>query len=211
MDGALRTAPDWRTFSPALELDAVLAAAAASFVDFGYHGTTVREIARRADLSVPGLYHHYPSKQRMLAGVLDAATDELRWRLDAADAEGGPDPAHRLELLVSALVLYHCHRTGLGLVAASEMRSLEPANRRRIARRRTEARRLVDTAVLDGAARGIFRTPYPLDASRALVTMSIGVSSWFKMELALRPEDVADRYVGYALSLVRCREVTCHR
>jgi AcrR family transcriptional regulator len=206
MNGALRTASDWRTFSPSLDLDPVLAAAAKSFVTLGYHGTTMREIARQADLSVPGLYHHYPSKQHMLVAVLDAALADLRWRLDAADAEGAGDPVLRLELLVSALVLYHCRRKGLGLIAASEMRSVEPATRRRIAARRTEVQRLVDTAVLDGAARGLFRTRYPLDASRAVVTMSVSVAGWFQMALPLTPEDVAERYVDYALSLVRYRE-----
>ncbi|HTF51438.1 MAG TPA: TetR/AcrR family transcriptional regulator [Pseudonocardia sp.] len=206
MNGALRTVSDWRTFSPSLDLDPVLGAAAKSFVTLGYHGTTMREIARQADLSVPGLYHHYPSKQHMLVAVLDAALADLRWRLDAADVEGAGDPALRLELLVSALVLYHCHRRGLGLIAASEMRSVESASRRRIAARRTEVQRLVDTAVLDGAARGLFRTRYPLDASRAVVTMSVSVAAWFQMALTLTPEDVAERYVDYALSLVRYRE-----
>jgi len=206
MNGALRTVSDWRTFSPSLDLDPVLGAAAKSFVALGYHGTTMREIARQAELSVPGLYHHYPSKQHMLIAVLDAALADLRWRLDAADAEGAGDPVPRLELLVSALVLYHCHRKGLGLIAASEMRSVEPASRRRIAARRTEVQRLVDTAVLDGAARGLFRTRYPLDASRAVVTMSVSVAAWFRTALALTPQDVAERYVDYALSLVRYRE-----
>jgi len=54
---------------------------------------------------------------------------------------------------------------------------------RRIAARRTEVQRLVDTAVLDGAARGLFRTRYPLDASRAVVTMSVSVAAWFRMTL----------------------------
>jgi AcrR family transcriptional regulator len=206
MNGPLRTVSDWRNFPPTLDLDPVLGAAADSFVTLGYHGTTMREIARRADLSVPGLYHHYPSKQNMLVAVLDAIMADLRWRVNAADAEGGEDPVLRLELLVRSLVLYHCHRKGLGLIASSEMRSLEPASRRRIAAQRTEVQRMVDTAVLDGAARGLFRTRYPLDASRALVTMAIAVANWFQMALPLTPDDVAERYVEYALSVVRYRE-----
>lgn len=202
MTGPLRSVSDWRAFSPSLDFGPVLDAAADSFVARGYHATTMRDIAARAHLSVPGLYHHYPSKQHMLVAVLDATVGDLRWRMDAADAEGADDPVRRLELLVSALVLYHCHRQGLGLIAMSEMRSLEPADRRRIATRRTEVQRLVDTAVLDGAARGRFRTRYPLDASRAVTTMSIAVASWFRKELALSPEDVAERYVDYALAVV---------
>jgi AcrR family transcriptional regulator len=202
MDAALRTVSDWRAFSLTPDLDPVLNAAAESFVLLGYHGTTMRDIAARAELSVPGLYHHHPSKQQMLVAVLDACMSDLRWRLDAADAEGGDDPVLRLELLASALVLYHCHRKGLGLIASSEMRSLEPASRRRIATRRTQVQRLVDTAVLDGAARGRFRTRYPLDASRAVVTMCVAVATWFRIDLALTPEDVAERYVDYALNIL---------
>jgi AcrR family transcriptional regulator len=198
----LRSVSDWRTFPSTPEFDCVLAAAADSFVALGYHGTTMREIAKRADLSVPGLYHHYPSKQNMLVAIMDAAMADLRVRLDAADAEGEGDPVRRLELMVSALVLYHCHRKGFGMIAASEMRSLEPASRQRIARSRTEVQRLVDTAVLDGAARGLFRTRYPLDASRAVVTMSAAVATWYQLCGPMTPEDVAERYVDYALAVL---------
>ncbi len=205
MNAAIRTVPDWRVFTPSIGLDPVLAAAGTSFVAVGYHGTTMREIARIADLSVPGLYHHHRSKQAMLVAVLDAALADLQCRANAADADGDGDPARRLELLVSCLVLFQCHRTGLGLLATSELRSLEPANRRRVAARRTEVQRLVDAAVLDGSARGIFRTPYPLDASRAVVTMCIAVATWYRIELPMSPEDVSTRYVEYALSLLRHR------
>jgi AcrR family transcriptional regulator len=201
MSAVLRAVSDWREFSP-LALDPVLRAAADSFVAFGYHGTTMREIARRADLSVPGLYHHHRSKQAMLVAVVGAAMEDLHGRAVAADAEGADDPVHRLELLVSCLVLYHCHRKGVGLIAVNEMFSLEPASRRRVSAKRTEVQRLVDAAVLDGAARGMFRTSYPLDASRAVVTMCVAVASWFRMELPLTPAEVADRYVDYALNML---------
>ncbi|WP_028937657.1 TetR/AcrR family transcriptional regulator [Pseudonocardia spinosispora] len=204
----LRTVADWRHFSESHDLDPVLNAAVAAFVTFGYHGTTMREIARRAELSVPGLYHHYPSKQTMLVGVLDAAMTEFRWRMLAADEEGDEDPVLRLELLVTALVLFHCRRQELGIVANNEMRSLEEPNRRRILNARTEMQRLVDGAVLDGSARGVFRTRYPVDASRAVVTMSIAVATWFKPDLPLSPEDVADRYVDYALGAVEFYDLT---
>lgn len=202
MAGSLQSVSDWRVFAPSLDLDVVLQAAADSFITLGYHGTTMREIARRAELSVPGLYHHYPSKQNMLVAVLDAATSDLRWRLEAATSEGGADPVHRLRLLISALVLYCCHRTGFCVIGFSEMRSLEPASRRRIATRRTEVQRLFDAVVLEGAAHGLFRTAHPLDASRAVVSLCSAVPGWFRMGQALSPGEVAERYVGYALRIV---------
>ena len=61
---------DWREFRP-LDLDPVLEAALEAFVEVGYHGATVRDIARRCGLSVPGMYHHYLTKQQMLVTLLD--------------------------------------------------------------------------------------------------------------------------------------------
>ena len=55
------SADDWRTFPPLL-VAPVLGAALDVFVEMGYHGASVRDIARRAGLSVPGMYHHYATK-----------------------------------------------------------------------------------------------------------------------------------------------------
>jgi AcrR family transcriptional regulator len=204
MSAVVGTASNWREFSP-LVFDGVLRAAADAFVAVGYHGTTMREIARRAGLSVPGLYHHHASKQAMLVAVLKGSVDDLRWRAIAADEEGGEDPVLRLELLVSCLVLFHCHRKGLALIAVSELRNLEQPSRRLLTARRTEVQRLLDAAVLDGAARGLFRAANPLDASRAIVPMCVAVGGWFRIELPLTPDDVADRYVDYALGMLDYR------
>ena len=115
---------DWRRFPP-IELDAPLAAALAAFLEVGYHGATIRDIAQRAGLSVPGLYHHYASKQEMLVAILDLTMDDLQTRMLAARAEGA-DPVARFALLVECLALFHTHRRELGFVGASEMRSRDP-------------------------------------------------------------------------------------
>ena len=65
---------DWRTYEGAA-LSPALASALRIFVEQGYHGTSVRQIAAGAGLSVPGLYHHFPSKQALLVGIMNASTD----------------------------------------------------------------------------------------------------------------------------------------
>lgn len=80
------TQEHWRVFAP-LDLDTVTAAAITSFVDTGYHGSTMRAIAQRAGMSLAGVYHYYPSKQLMLVTVLDLTMDEVEWRTQAAGAD----------------------------------------------------------------------------------------------------------------------------
>ena len=79
--------PDWREFPP-LGLDPALSGALSSFLEFGYHGATMRTIAERAQLSVAGLYHYYASKQDMLVALLDLTMADLRERSLAARGQG---------------------------------------------------------------------------------------------------------------------------
>ena len=197
------TATHWREYGP-LEFDPVLSAALEEFVAIGYHGATVRGIAKRCGLSVSGIYHYYTSKQQMLVSLMDFTMIDLLARARAAQAEGR-DSVERFCLLVENLVLYHTHRRELGFVGGSEMRSFEPANRQKIAEMRTVQQRMVDHEVQDAVRHGRFRADHPQVAARAVVTMCTALPSWWRPDGPLTPEQVAEQYVGVALDMMRSR------
>lgn len=70
---------NWRAYGPPT-LPRVLLAALDAFAEHGYHGTSIRDIAARSGLSVPGLYYHYKSKQDILMGLVSAVMVELLTR-----------------------------------------------------------------------------------------------------------------------------------
>ena len=118
-------ADNWRVFL--LLVGPVLGAALDVFVEMGYHGASVRDIARRRPLRA----RHLPplrTKQEMLTTILDLRMEDLLWRSRAAQDEGGGDPVRRFELLIECLVLYHTYRRDLAFMGASEMRNLDPGN-----------------------------------------------------------------------------------
>lgn len=193
---------DWRRYSP-LGLDPILAGALSEFTQAGYHGTSVRDIARRCELSVAGLYHYYPTKQDMLYALLHYTMTDLLARAEAARSEGH-DPASRLALLIEHLALYHTHRRDLGFLGASEMRSLGPENRCRITSMRNRQQHMVDKEVADGVSSGMFHTSRPEEAARAVATMCTALPTWFNPSGPLTPEEIAEHYVEFALNLVRC-------
>jgi len=190
----------WREFGP-LVLEPPLAGALAAFVELGYAGATMRDIGRRAGLSVPGLYHHHASKQELLVALLDLTMTDLLARSTAARAEGR-DPVERFTLLVECLALFHTHRRELAFIGASEMRSLEPAARERVATARTEQQRMVDEEVAAGCRSGAFTTPRPKEAARAVVTLCTALPQWFSLDGPATPEQVAAHYVVFALDIV---------
>ena len=192
---------DWRAF-PALRMDQALRGALSAFLEFGYHGATMRAIAERANISVAGLYHYYPSKHDMLVALLDLTMSDLIARSCAA-RDGGGDPVERFALLVECLALFHTHRRELGFVGASEMRSLSPESRHRVAAARREMQRMVDQEVEAAVRLGEFRTTRPKEAARAVVTMCTALPQWFQASGPASAEQVAAQYVDFALGLVR--------
>jgi AcrR family transcriptional regulator/DNA-binding XRE family transcriptional regulator len=192
---------DWREYGP-LGFDPVLQAALDEFLEIGYHGATVRDIAARCGLSVSGIYHYYTSKQQMLVHILDLTMADLTRRSHAARAEGR-DPVERFSLLIENLALFHTHRRELGSVGASEMRSLDTGNRHKIADMRTAQQRMVDDEVEQAVRAGRFSTDRPREAARAVVSMCTALPTWWHREGPFGPEQIAEQYVRFALDLMR--------
>ncbi len=206
LHGAVETArgadgTDWRAYPP-LRLPPVLSSALDAFLDSGYGGASVRDIARRCGLSVPGLYHHYASKQDMLVELLEIYMDSLLWRTAAARGEGH-DPVSRFSLVIECLALHHTYRRALAFIGLSEMRSLEPANRERILQLRNHQQRMVDAEAEEAHRLGAFRTQDPHDASRAVVTMCTSIPHWYRPDGPATPEEIARMYVRFALDVMR--------
>lgn len=196
------TRGDWRLFPP-LALDGVLHAAIDAFVETGYHGSTMRDLAARANRSVPGIYHHYPDKQALLVAILELTMSELHWRVDAARA-GAETGLQEVRLIVEALALFHTHRRKLAFIGASEMRSLTPTNRQRIADSRNRLQHILDAAITraarEGGASGV---PGDLRiAGRAIATMCTSLPQWFNAAGPSSPEETAQTYADFAVSLL---------
>lgn len=191
---------NWRTYSTQ-RISNILAAALDAFAEKGYHGTSTRQLAERAGLSVPGIYHHYRSKQDILVDLMMVVIDELIERSRYALEEAGDDPRAQFDALVDSLLLFHMNRQDGAVLSANEMRSLTPENRNRYVSRRDEQQRMLDIVVSDGVESGDFKTPHPGDASRAITSLCLGVASWYRADGELPEDEFLNRYRGIARSI----------
>jgi AcrR family transcriptional regulator len=190
----------WRTFAD-LAIDNVLAGAIRAFVATGYHGANMRSIAREAGISVPGVYHHYASKQELLVRILDLTMGDLIWRVEQARDEAD-DPVEGVSLVVEALALFHARRNQLAFIGASEMRSLEPENYRRIARQRNHVQAVLDDQIAAALTEGALEVRHPHDAGKAIATMCTALAQWFRPEGPATPEQIAREYAEFAVRLL---------
>jgi AcrR family transcriptional regulator len=197
----------WRLYEAEYNLPPVLEAALDVFVRYGYHGTTVRQIAAQANLSVPGLYHHYKSKQDMLAILLDRSGEEVIRRATAARAEGGTEPRNRFIQQVHNIVLYMTHRQRLAYLQR-EMRSLEEKQLKRHLRLRDTLEKMMLEDIISAKALQLFDVDDPWSATRAVLTLCRGVADWYSPQGTSAPEEIAEQYVEFSLRLLGSGENT---
>jgi AcrR family transcriptional regulator len=58
-------------------VDAILEAAAHILVSSGYEGTTTKEVAERAGVSIGSLYQYFPSKEALVAALAERTTQQV--------------------------------------------------------------------------------------------------------------------------------------
>lgn len=184
-------APGWLAYDSS-GLDVVLESALSVIAAKGYGAARVRDIADGAGLSVAGLYHHYSSKQQILATLLTRVLDDLRRRCEAAYGSV-TDPCDRFDAVAECLLRFHMVRRREAFVASSELRSLDAAHRLAVVALRDQIQALLTSTVVAGCSEGVFATPHPADAARAIATVCVGVASWYSEDGPLSPEQITRR------------------
>ncbi|MBI5115325.1 TetR/AcrR family transcriptional regulator [Candidatus Poribacteria bacterium] len=74
----------------------ILLAAQELFSKRGISGVKMRDVARKAGVSVGFIYCYFPMRTDIFVELLEAGTGEICDRLDAEIKAGGPRPVHRL-------------------------------------------------------------------------------------------------------------------
>src|SRR5438067_8968347 len=136
----------------------LLLAALAAFAQRGYHGTTTRHIAERAEVSAAAIYTYYKSKSELLYQLSWAGYFALLREMQAVLARSAT-PVQRLRKLVRAHVRFHARMHTLARVANYELHSLDAENRRAIVEIRDEMEAIMREAIRLGTESGAFDVP----------------------------------------------------
>ncbi|PKT73287.1 TetR/AcrR family transcriptional regulator [Streptomyces populi] len=180
-------------------------AAREEFSEQGYSATSIRNIAKRAGVSLSALYYYYKGKQELLVAILDDGLDAYFGACESALREAGDDPAERLEALVAATVRFRIEHPVKSSIVLTEGRSLEPEPLARYRKNEERGTRQFREVIERGVADGVFLTPYPDDARRAVIAMCNAIAQWYRVDGEVTPEELVERYVSLALTVVEYR------
>ena len=123
----------------------ILAAAREAFADTGFAGTTIRAVARAADVDPALVYHYFSSKD----GLLDAATNPpQRWLESIAATWATPVPDLGSALLRLMLGAWADEEIGPVLRAVLQTAAHEPTTREKL-------RRVVESSLMGVSHLGV--------------------------------------------------------
>jgi len=183
--------------------EAVLLVALKCFVEQGFHGTSMRDIAGAAGTSIAAIYYHFPSKAALLRAIMTRVTEDLLAELQQAKANVKKgDAAALLAALVRAYVRFHTERREEAFVGNSELRSLEADDLAHVIALRDKVSGNFNDAIAAGLKQGSFSCAHPREAGLAVMTMCTAVASWYRPGGPATPEQIAERYAALALSML---------
>jgi AcrR family transcriptional regulator len=180
----------------------LLTSAVRCFAANGYHATTTRDIAAGVGLSPAALYVHFPSKELVLFEIVRAgherALDHVR---DPAIEEAG-NAADRLAAMVSRYTAWHARHHVAARVCQYELAGLTPAHYDEIIQVRHLTNEVFRDAIERGIAEGAFA---PADVNRlvrGMLSLSIDIVRWYRLDGPDSPGQLGEFYAGLALKMV---------
>ncbi|GAA4236209.1 TetR/AcrR family transcriptional regulator [Actinomadura meridiana] len=165
----------------------------------GYDGTSIRDIAREANVGIATLFHHFGSKAELLERTLKNEFDHLLAEMESA-LDGVDDPLERFAAAVRVHVVLHCEKPESSIVN-TELRSLEPVPRAEVQVKVERVQAIFTSTLLAGVKAGRFGCDRPRETARAVHGMCSAVTAWYHHGAGMTPQDVGELYVELALRL----------
>ncbi|HEY7625692.1 MAG TPA: TetR/AcrR family transcriptional regulator [Ilumatobacteraceae bacterium] len=172
------------------------------FATHGYHGASLRQIAKASGLTLGTLYHYYPSKQDLLAELMRDALAPLISSGHRVRAEFPGDPEHQLFEAVRRFVTTTLEDPQLAIIADVELRSLTGDNAAQAIAMRDEYEGIIRSIVADGVASGVFAAGDVKMVSFAVLAISNQPAYWYDPGGAMSRDEVAVEQAQLAVRLV---------
>jgi AcrR family transcriptional regulator len=164
----------------------------------GYEGMSLRDLAEAVGIQQGSLYNHISAKQDLLFLIMREHMETIIAGLDAALAGLG-DPIAQLEAFTTFHLTYHMERRQEVTINNSELRSLEPANRRKIMVLREAYEQRLIRILADGAAASRCAIADIKVTAFALLAMLTGICAWYQPKGPLTKADLVAQHTALVL------------
>ncbi len=153
--------------------EAILKAATKMFAAQGFERAPVRKIAEKVDLSVPGMFHYFPSKEDILNEIMIGFLDEGYRKLKEINNDA-LDPVQKVEGFCRFYVDHYAGNQDLLSISVSEWKYLSREHRQQFFDKQRVYVDALKKLFGDLAEKGLLK---PIDPS-ILTLMFFGMVLW---------------------------------
>lgn len=175
-------------------LEALLAAAARTFAERGYHPTSMRDLARASGFSLAGMYHYVEGKQELLFLIQDRTFGRVLEGARVAVA-GATDPEARLRAFIRHHVVFFAAHMDEMKVLAHEEAELTGPMLGQVRRHKKEYVGLLDALLREVPG----RHADPHISAYALFGMMNWIYTWYRPSGPTPPDALADELASLFL------------
>jgi AcrR family transcriptional regulator len=177
----------------------IQAAAIDRFYDQGLARTTIDDIVAAAGVSKGAFYHHFRSKEEVLAQIrADMLSRQLERFEEVVDSHD--TATARLRALVGTIVRAVVEERATVTVWSREHSHLEPEFRAAVLAVRDQLDAIIVTTINEGMASGEFTSSGSArEIAFAIVGMCTWVQEWFSVKDDLSVDELADLYATLVL------------
>jgi AcrR family transcriptional regulator len=168
------------------------------FAERGFGGTSVRDLAKAADVQPATLYAHFPSKDHVLAELIRIGHEHHFQCLRNALLESQPEPAQQIAALVRAHVTAHAEFPTLAVVANAELHACEPSLISAALELRKQSEQMFLEVINRGIRGGVFDVPNGWLALAVIAGSGLRVAHWYAPSFEMSIAQIADAYAEYA-------------
>lgn len=169
--------------------------------EHGFEGMNLRMLADAIGVQPGSFYNHIRNKQELLFMLLSGTMDELLRELEIA-LEEADDPVDALQRFVTFHIEFHANRKAEVFIGNAELRSLTPANLKKIVAMRNAYEERLVSILVEGRSRRLFTVADPKIAAYALIAMLTGVCTWYRPGGRLTVPMLVRQYRAMALGAV---------
>jgi AcrR family transcriptional regulator len=180
----------------------LLTSAVRCFAKNGYHATTTRDISVGVGLSPAALYVHFETKELVLYEIMRAGHEQALACVQDPAVLAAESSAERLRAIVSRYTAWHARHHVAARVCQFELAALTAEHYDEVLDLRHKTNEFFRDAVRRGVADRSFASVDVNRVTRAMLSLSIDLVRWYRLDGSDSPEQLGEFYADLALKLV---------
>ncbi|HZD23780.1 MAG TPA: TetR/AcrR family transcriptional regulator [Acidimicrobiia bacterium] len=176
----------------------ILQTAAAQFRRRGFKGTSMQDLAREVGLTKSGLYHHFPSKEALLAEILETTVNRTYPAVEEVATSAAP-AGERLRTVVYLHVIALIHDQDNQACFIEEGRHLTRDAMEAYVKKRDRYEQFFRRILEDGIEGGEFIEHDVRLVAMALLGMCNWIVRWYRPDGGRSPEEIAAVFSNLAI------------